>query len=72
MIAFTGFSQDVSSKKRAILQGIVSLLPSQRDSISCKFLLKLLRSASAVKRRPHVHDGSGAVNRHAAREGFCR
>jgi hypothetical protein len=48
MIAFTGFSQDVSSKKRAILQGIVSLLPSQRDSISCKFLLKLLRSASAV------------------------
>lgn len=35
-------------KKRAILQGIVSLLPSQADSISNKFLLKLLRVACMV------------------------
>lgn len=54
--AFAGFSQDVASKaqmkKRAIFQGIVKLIPSQPDSVSCKFLLKLLRTACAVNAGP--------------------
>ena len=54
--AFTGFNQDIIAKdatqgqlrNRAILQGIVNLLPSQLDSLSTKFLLKLLRVACLV------------------------
>ncbi|KAG0571034.1 hypothetical protein KC19_6G206900 [Ceratodon purpureus] len=56
IVAFTGFNRDDASKvqirNRAILQGIVSLLPSQPDSVSCKFLLKLLRTACAVNAGP--------------------
>ena len=56
IVAFTGFNRDIASKtqirNRAILQGIVSLLPSQSNSISCKFLLKLLRAACAVNAGP--------------------
>lgn len=52
VVAFKGFSRDFSSKaqikNRAIVQGIVSLLPSQSNSISYKFLLKLLRAACAA------------------------
>lgn len=52
VVASTGFSQELMSKvqikNRAIVQGIVSLLPSQPDSVSCKFLLKLLRAACAA------------------------
>jgi hypothetical protein len=55
-VAFTGFNQDIVAKdakqaqhkNRAIVQGVVHLLPPQPDSMSVKFLLKLLRVACAV------------------------
>lgn len=55
-VAFTGFNQDIVAKDatqaqhkhRAILQGIVNLLPPQLDSTPVKFLLKLLRVACLV------------------------
>ncbi|XP_024374724.1 root phototropism protein 3 [Physcomitrium patens] len=55
-MAFTGFNQDIiakdakqaQTKNRAIVQGIVNLIPSQPDSTSVKFLLKLLRVACLV------------------------
>ncbi|KAG0590398.1 hypothetical protein KC19_1G096700 [Ceratodon purpureus] len=55
-MAFTGFNQDIVAKdatqaqhkSRAILQGIVNLLPSQLDSTPVKFLLKLVRVACLV------------------------
>ena len=56
LMASTGFNQDIVAKDakqaqhkiRAILQGVVHLLPPQPDSMSVKFLLKLLRVACAV------------------------
>lgn len=59
-VAFTGFNQDIVAKdttqaqhkNRAILQGIVNLLPPQLDSMSVKFLLKLLRVACLVNAGP--------------------
>lgn len=57
-MAFTGFNQDIVAKdatkqtqhkNRAVVQGIVNLLPSQLgNSLSVKFLLKLLRVACLV------------------------
>jgi len=56
-MAFTGFNQDIVAKdarqtqhkNRAILQGIVNLLPAgTTPSLSVKFLLKLLRGACLV------------------------
>lgn len=55
-MAFTGLNQDIVAlgakqarhKNRGILQGVVHLLPLQLDSMSVKFLLKLLRVACAV------------------------
>jgi hypothetical protein len=44
-----GFSGDgAQTRNRAILHEVVNLLPSQPDSVSSKFLLKLLRAACAV------------------------
>lgn len=56
-VAFTGFNQDIVAKdakqtqhkNRAILQGIVNLLPPQvSNSLSVKFMLKLLQVACLV------------------------
>jgi hypothetical protein len=55
-VAFTGFNQDIVAKDAtqaqhrnwAILHGIVNLLPPQLDSMSVKFLFKLLRVAYFV------------------------
>lgn len=56
-VAFTGFNQGIvarDAKKaqhksyRAIIQGIVKLLPPQPEAVSVKLLVKLLRVACAV------------------------
>lgn len=46
-------SQDVQmvhnpEETRALVEGIVSMLPPQQDAVSCSFLLRLLRSASML------------------------
>jgi hypothetical protein len=40
---------DVSSKHRLLLESIISLLPVERGSVSCSFLLKLLKAANILK-----------------------
>lgn len=59
-MAFTGFNQGIVAKdakktqhkNRAILQGIVSLLPPESESIEVKFLVKLLKVACVVNAGP--------------------
>ncbi|KNA12490.1 hypothetical protein SOVF_125210 [Spinacia oleracea] len=41
-----------TSKYRLLLESIVSLLPSEKGSVSCSFLLKLLRAANLLKASP--------------------
>ncbi|KAF7811067.1 BTB/POZ domain-containing protein NPY2 [Senna tora] len=38
-----------SSKHRLVVETIVSLLPAEKDSVSCRFLLKLLKAAIFVE-----------------------
>lgn len=40
---------DVNSKHRLLLESIISLLPVERGSVSCSFLLKLLKAANILK-----------------------
>ncbi|XP_057495957.1 BTB/POZ domain-containing protein At1g67900-like [Actinidia eriantha] len=39
---------DLTSKHRLLLESIISLLPAERGSVSCSFLLKLLKAANIV------------------------
>ncbi|KAL2510292.1 BTB/POZ domain-containing protein [Forsythia ovata] len=39
----------VTSKHRQLLESVVSLLPAERGSVSCSFLLKLLKAANILK-----------------------
>ncbi|KAJ4973839.1 hypothetical protein NE237_007013 [Protea cynaroides] len=39
---------EISSKHRLLLESIVSLLPMERGSVSCSFLLKLLKAANIL------------------------
>ncbi|KAL3835611.1 hypothetical protein ACJIZ3_010347 [Penstemon smallii] len=41
--------EEVTSKHRLLLESIVSLLPSDKNAVSCSFLLKLLKAASLLK-----------------------
>ncbi|KAK4488808.1 hypothetical protein RD792_004598 [Penstemon davidsonii] len=41
--------EEVTSKHRLLLESIVSLLPSDKNAVSCSFLLKLLKAASILK-----------------------
>ncbi|KAJ8773590.1 hypothetical protein K2173_005836 [Erythroxylum novogranatense] len=41
-------TSEVFSKHRLILESIVSLLPSEKSSVSCSFLLKLLKAANIL------------------------
>ncbi|KAK4423882.1 BTB/POZ domain-containing protein [Sesamum alatum] len=40
---------EVTSRHRLLLESIVSLLPGERGSVSCSFLLKLLKAANILK-----------------------
>ncbi|XP_010248658.1 PREDICTED: BTB/POZ domain-containing protein At1g67900 isoform X2 [Nelumbo nucifera] len=40
---------EVTTKYRLLLESIVSLLPLERDAVSCSFLLKLLKAASILR-----------------------
>ncbi|GFY91446.1 phototropic-responsive NPH3 family protein [Actinidia rufa] len=40
--------RDLTSKHRLLLESIISLLPAERGSVSCSFLLKLLKAANIV------------------------
>ncbi|MBA0861926.1 hypothetical protein Goshw_002616 [Gossypium schwendimanii] len=39
---------EVTSKHRLVLKSLVSLLPSEKDAVSCSFLLKLLKVANIL------------------------
>ncbi|KAM0940844.1 putative BTB/POZ domain, NPH3 domain, NPH3/RPT2-like family protein [Dioscorea sansibarensis] len=43
-----GSFQEITSKHRLILERIVSLLPMEKGSVSCSFLLKLLKSGNIL------------------------
>ncbi|KMT07724.1 hypothetical protein BVRB_6g148440 [Beta vulgaris subsp. vulgaris] len=45
-------SGEKTSKYRLLLESIVSLLPSEKGSVSCSFLLKLLRAANLLNASP--------------------
>ncbi|KAL2519604.1 BTB/POZ domain-containing protein [Abeliophyllum distichum] len=44
-----GSTGEVTSKHRLLLESIVSLLPAEKGSASCSFLLKLLKAANILK-----------------------
>lgn len=41
-------SNEVSSKHRLLLESIISLLPADKEAVSCSFLLKLLKAANIL------------------------
>ncbi|KAJ0971968.1 hypothetical protein J5N97_019927 [Dioscorea zingiberensis] len=43
-----GSYQEITSKHRLILERVVSLLPMEKGSVSCSFLLKLLKSGNIL------------------------
>lgn len=40
---------EVDSKHRLVLESVVSLLPAEKNAVSCSFLLKLLKAANILK-----------------------
>ncbi|CAN1237029.1 Root phototropism protein 3 [Linum grandiflorum] len=51
----TNFEESVTSslmKKRFFVETLVGILPGERDSVPCNFLLRLLRTANAVGAEP--------------------
>ncbi|KAG9140454.1 hypothetical protein Leryth_016181 [Lithospermum erythrorhizon] len=45
-------STEITSKHRLLLESIISLLPSEKGSVSCGFLSKLLKAANILKASP--------------------
>ncbi|KAJ6911494.1 hypothetical protein NC652_021949 [Populus alba x Populus x berolinensis] len=41
-------TNEITSKHRALLESIVSLLPAEKGAVSCSFLLKLLKAATIL------------------------
>ncbi|KAJ8619065.1 hypothetical protein MRB53_015251 [Persea americana] len=48
-----GIKEDMPSKEhRMIVESLISIIPPQKDSVSCSFLLRLLRMANMLKVAP--------------------
>lgn len=45
-------SMPEAKERRMIIESLISILPPQKDSVSCSFLLQLLRMANALKVAP--------------------
>ncbi|KAL8150826.1 hypothetical protein V2J09_020634 [Rumex salicifolius] len=52
MVVSDGQDSTSSKDRRMIIESLISILPPQKDSLSCSFLLRLLRMANMLKVAP--------------------
>ncbi|CAN6242496.1 unnamed protein product [Urochloa humidicola] len=48
----TQSSETAATEQRRVVESLISIIPRQKDSVSCSFLLRLLRLAVALKAAP--------------------
>ncbi|CAL5033727.1 unnamed protein product [Urochloa decumbens] len=48
----TQSTETAASEQRRVVESLISIIPRQKDSVSCSFLLRLLRLAVALKAAP--------------------
>ncbi|CAN6234313.1 unnamed protein product [Urochloa humidicola] len=52
VVAGEGGDTEMASEQRMVVESLISIIPRQKDSVSCSFLLRLLRLAAALKAAP--------------------